>query len=54
MLKSRDIVQSAIEEIKTDDIDSNLPDYFDDGLKQANEDVGFPDDTVSDYFDELE
>ena len=50
---TREIVQSAKEEIETDHIDSNLPDVFDDYLKQANEDGGgVPDDPVSDCLDE--
>ena len=47
---TREIVQSAKEEIETDDIDSNLPDNSDDGLKQDNDDGGgVHEDPVSDY-----
>ena len=50
---TREIVQSVKEETETDDIDSNLPDDFDDYLIQANEDGGgLPGDPVSDCLDE--
>ena len=46
---------TAVEQIETDDVDSNLPEDFDDYFKQDNEDgESVPDDKVSDYLDEWE
>ena len=42
---AREIVHSAEEETETDYIVSNLPDDYDGGLEEDNEDGGVPDDT---------
>ena len=51
-----EIAKSAKEETENDNINSNLLDDSDDGLEQDNdfEDVGVPDDPISDYLDEWE
>ena len=46
---------TAVKQIETDDVDSNLPEDFDDNFKQVNEDGGgVSGDKVSDYLDEWE